>query len=71
MKHKGKPRPPRVYIDKDGKRYLKVNGKKKYIKSKFSNEELVRIVINNFQKQQKRRRKLRKKKMISQKNLRI
>ena len=28
MKHKGKPRPPRIYIDQDGKRYIKLNGKK-------------------------------------------
>ena len=61
MKHKGKPRPPRIYIDQDGKRYIKLNGKKVHIQSNISNEQLVRIVINNFQKKQKRRRKLRKK----------
>ena len=35
--------------------------KKVHIQSNISNEQLVRIVINNFQKKQKRRRKLRKK----------
>jgi hypothetical protein len=49
-KNKGKPRPPRVYVGNDGKRYIKVNGKKVYIQSNISNEQLVKIIINNFQK---------------------
>src|SRR4051794_18325179 len=60
MGNKDKVRPPRVYMGKNGKRYIKVNGKKIYIQSNISNKQLVRIVINNFQKKQKRKRKNRK-----------
>ncbi len=54
---KDKKRPPRLYVGKNGKRYIKLKGKKVYIKSKFDNKNLVRVIINNFQKRMKRLRK--------------
>src|SRR5574338_194076 len=56
-----KPRPPRLYIDEKG-RYIKLNGKKVYIKSTMSNKQLVKVVVNNFQK--RRRYNKRQKKAI-------
>ena len=35
-----KNRPPRIYIGKQGKRYIKLKGKKVYIKSKIDNKIL-------------------------------
>jgi hypothetical protein len=49
-------RPPRIFYDEKG-RYLKLNGKKVYIKSNISNQQLVNIVIHNFQTKKSKRRK--------------
>ncbi len=59
VKRNKKPRPPRLYTDDKG-RYIKLNGKKVYIKSTMSNKQLVKVVVNNFQKR-KRRQKYKKK----------
>jgi len=51
-----KTRPPRLYRDARG-RYIKLNGKRIYIKSMMNNKQLVKVVINNFQKRKRKNRK--------------
>ena len=53
---KQKPRPPRVYVDEKG-RYIKLKGKRVYIKSSLSNKQLINVVVNNFQKKKRSRSK--------------
>ena len=53
-------RPPRLYINKKGHRYVKFRGKKMKIDSKLSNKNLVKVVINNMSEEKKRRRIIRK-----------
>ncbi len=55
VKRNKKPRPPRLYTDDKG-RYIKLNGKKVYIKSTMSNKQLVKVVVNNFQKRKRRQK---------------
>lgn len=63
-KKRKRNRPPRIFKTKDGRYYFKkrvrVKGKYKYrrvyIKSKLKNSELVKIIINNFQKKNRRLR---------------
>jgi|GEM_PF-3773356 len=62
VKNQNKSRPPRVYIDKNG-RYIKIGKKKVYIKSGLTNNQIVRIVINNFKKTHKSKNKKRRKKL--------
>lgn len=50
-----KSRPPRLYLDRNGRRYIILKGKKKYIKSNLSNESLVKWVIKLLLKKNKRK----------------
>ena len=59
-----KKRPPRIFIDQKG-RYVKLNGKKVYIKSNISNKQLVRV-INNFEKRKRRMRRNKKQKTLTE-----
>ena len=52
-----KNRPPRLYRDKKG-RYIKLYGKKIYVNSPFGNQQLVKVIINNFEKKYKKGRKM-------------
>lgn len=62
MKH----RPSRIYKDKKGKHYVIENGKKIYIKTNLkSDKELVKVVINNYQKKRNRKKGLKKDKKIT------
>lgn len=51
-----KPRPPRLYTDQKG-RYIKLHGKKIYVKSTMNNKQLVKVIVNNFQKKKRRNRR--------------
>jgi len=61
VKRKIKNRPPRLYIDDKG-RYIKIGKKKVYIKSNLTNNQLVKIVINNFLKKHKKGKRNKKSK---------
>lgn len=52
-KKTAKPRPPRVFKDKKGRRYLRLNGRKVKINSNLGNAQLADTIINHFY--QKRR----------------
>ena len=56
IKKKRKSRPPRLYTDKKG-RYIKVKGQKTYIHSPLTSNQLVRVIINNFEKKFKKKKK--------------
>ena len=58
---KSKVRPPRLYSDEKG-RFIRLNGKKIYIKSMISNKQLVKVIVNNFQHKRKRKNKKKRKK---------
>ena len=58
---KTKNRPPRLYTDSKG-RYVKLGGKKIYIKSNINNTQLVKVVLNNFRKYPKKKKKRKDKK---------
>jgi hypothetical protein len=62
INRKTKGRPPRIYIDRKKGRYVVVNGKRVYVKSGITNQQLVRVVINNFEKKKKRRYRKKKNK---------
>ena len=49
-------RPPRIFVDNKG-RYLKFKGKRVYLESGLTNNQLVRVIINNFQKTQRKKKK--------------
>jgi hypothetical protein len=53
-------RPPRVFLKKDGTRYIKMKGKKMKLDSDLPNKQLVKIVINNMSQQRRRKRGPRK-----------
>jgi hypothetical protein len=40
-------RPPRLYQDKKGKKYVKIRGKKIKIDSLLNNKNLVKVIVNN------------------------
>lgn len=48
-------RTPKLFLDDKGKKYIKLNGKKIYIKSKLKDKELTGIVIKNIIQTTKRR----------------
>ncbi len=56
---KRKSRPPRVFYDnKKNKPYVILSGKRVYLKGDgISNEQLVRVVVNNFERKTKKSRK--------------
>jgi len=54
-----KSRPPRVYQDSNGRRYIKAKNKKIYLNSNMTNKQLVKVIINNFKKVTRRRKKIR------------
>lgn len=49
-------RPPRIFTEGD-KRYILINGKKYYLKTKSNDKKLVSIVINNIMNKVKRRKR--------------
>jgi hypothetical protein len=53
-------RPPRLFINKKGHRYVKLKGKRMKIDSKLSNKNLVKVVINNMSQEKKIKRRIRK-----------
>ena len=59
VKRKHKKRPPRIFIDNKG-RYINLRGKKIYLQSGLTNNQLVRVIVNNFQKQNQKKKKKRK-----------
>ena len=59
IKKKRKSRPPRLYTDEKG-RYIKVKGQKTYIHSPLTSNQLVRVIINNFEKKFKKKKKKKK-----------
>jgi len=62
-KFKKLKRPPRLYTDKRG-RYIRFKGEKIYITSPLTNKQLVRVVINNFEKGKKKKKYEKQKKRI-------
>ena len=64
-----KIRKPRIYKDKKGNRYIRTKGKKIRIKSKLSDRQLVKIIINNTVNGSKEIRKKVKRKRKTKKNI--
>src|SRR4051812_29568 len=52
-------RPPRIFVDNKG-RYIKFKGKRVYLESGLTNNQLVRVIINNFQKSRNKQKKRQK-----------
>ena len=61
MVRKYKKRPPRLFKNKKGRRYIKTKKKKIYINSPLTTKQLVNVIVGNFENKQKRKKKKGKK----------
>ena len=61
---KKKNRPPRILLTKTGRKYIKIGKRRLYLRIEpgISQKQLVRVVINNFEKRRKKKKRQKKEK---------